>query len=302
MAIQKEIWVDYIAENLYLNNEFIKNCIIQDSNVVNKTVHLTSAGTAASVERNRTVLPATIGQRTDVDASYNIDEFTTDPILIPNADRVELAYDKMNSVLYDTVQNLSDSVGNWMLYNWRVTSSTYQTRTNGGSVSAHLTGATGSRKKLLASDIQTAARIMNNARIPDNDRYLLLDAYMYDQLLMDLRFGEFRDTIKEADLARGIIGSLHGFLIMRRGTVLDYTNAGTPVARTPDASALTTANAAGICWQKTAVERAFGEILFFETLSSPDYYGDIYSGLVRSGGRKRRNDGNGVVAIIQTAV
>jgi len=302
MAIQKEIWVDYIAENLYMNNEFIKNCMIQDANVVNKTVHLPSAGTAASVTRNRTILPATIVQRTDQDASYDIDEFTIDPVLIPNADKVELAYDKMNSVLYDTVQNLSDTVGNWMLYNWRVTSATYQTRTLGGSAVTHLTGSTGNRKKLLASDIQTAARIMNNAKIPGNDRYLLLDAYMYDQLLMDLRFGEFRGTIKEADLARGVIGNLHGFLIMRRHTVLDYTNASTPVPREPGAAALTSANAAALCWQKAAVERAFGTIEFFETLGSPDYYGDIYSGLVRAGGRKRRYDGNGVVAIIQTAV
>ena len=300
MAIQKEIWVDYIAENLYMNNDFLKLCIAQDANVTNKTVHLSSAGTAASVERNRTVLPATVGERTDNDASYDIDEFTTDPILIPNADKVELAYDKMQSIMYDTVQSLSDNVGNWMLYNWRVTSSSYQVRTTGGSATTRISGSTGTRKKLLAADIQTAARVMNNAKVPANDRYLLLDAYMYDQLLMDLRFGEFRDTIKEADLARGVVGRIYGFEIMMRHTVLQYTNASTPVPREPGAASLATANGAGIAWQKAAVERAFGQIDFFEDLGNPLYYGDTYSGLVRAGGRKRRYDGVGVVAIIQT--
>ena len=302
MAIQKEIWVDYIAENLYMNNDFIKLCMIADDNVNGKTVNLASAGTAASVERNRTVLPAAVGQRTDDPTSYDIDEFTTNPILIPNADEVELSYNKLESVMFDTVQSLSDEVGNWMLYNWRVTDSSYQTRTLGGSVSSHITGATGNRKKLMASDIQTAARIMNDAKVPANDRYLLLDAYMYDQLLMDLRFGEFRDTIKEADLAKGVIGKLHNFDIIMRHTVLSYTNVSTPVPRLPGASDLTTANAAAICWQKSMVERAFGEINFFENIGDAGYYGSYYSGLVRAGGRKRRYDGKGVVAIIQTAV
>jgi hypothetical protein len=49
------------------------------------------------------------------------------------------------------------------------------------------------------------------------------------------------------------------------------------------------------------VERAFGAIDVFEDVNNPLYYGTIVSGLVRSGGRKRRYDGNGVVAIIQSA-
>lgn len=300
MAIQKEIWVDYIAENLYNNNEFLKNCFIADDRVNGKTVHMGSAGTAASVTRNRTVLPATVVQRTDDDNSYDIDEFTIDPTLIPNADQVELAYNKMDSIMYDTMHNLSKSVGDWMLYNWRATSSSYQVRTTGGSETTHITGSTGTRKRVLAADIQKAARIFNNAEIEETDRYILMDAFMYDQLLSDLKFGEFRDSVKEMDLARGIIGKLYGFDVMRRGTVLSYTNAGTPAPRLPGASALVTANGAAICWQKAAVERAFGEIKFFEGLDSPTYYGDTYSGLVRAGGTKRRYDGKGVVAIVQT--
>jgi len=302
MAIQKEIWVDYIAENLYMNNEFLKLCMVADDRVDGKTVHMASAGTAASVTRNRTVLPATVVQRTDDDNSYDIDEFTIDPTLIPNADKAELAYDKMDSIMYDIMQGLSDDVGDWMLYNWRATSSSYQVRTTGGTSSAYLTGATGNRKKLMAADIQTMSRTFNHAKVPGNDRYMLLDAYLYNQLLMDLRFGEFRDTVKEADLAKGVIGDLFGFKILMRHTVLDYTNADTPVARTPDAASLTSANGAALCWQKAAVERAFGTIEVFEEEGSASYYGDIISGLVRAGGIKRRYDGVGVGAIIQTVI
>jgi len=299
MAIQKEIWTDYIAENLYKNNDFLNMCFVADDRVNGKTVHMGSAGTAASVTRNRTVLPATVVQRTDHDNSYNIDEFTVDPTVIPNADTVELAYDKMDSVMYDTMRNLSGTVGNWMLYNWRATAAAYQVRTTGGSATTHISGTTGTRKKVLAADIQRAARVMNDLEIEETDRFCLLDAYMYDQLLSDLRFGEFRDSVKEMDLARGIIGKLYNFNIMRRGSTLTYTDADLPIARAPGAAALVTANGTALCWQKAAVERAFGDINFFEAIGLPDYYGDTYSGLVRAGGIKRRYDGKGVVAIIQ---
>ncbi|QQR95608.1 MAG: hypothetical protein IPJ93_02385 [Bacteroidota bacterium] len=43
------------------------------------------------------------------------------------------------------------------------------------------------------------------------------------------------------------------------------------------------------------------ERLTFESLADPQYYGDIYSALVRMGGRKRRNDAKGIIGIIQAA-
>jgi len=297
--IQKEIWIDYIAENLYKNNDFLNMCFVGDDRVNGKTVHMGSAGTAASVTRNRTVLPATVVQRSDDDNSYDIDEFTIDPTVIPNADTVELAYDKMDSIMYDTMKALSGAVGNWMLYNWKATSASYQVRTTGGSEDTHISGSTGTRKALLAADIQKAARTFNDNEIEETDRYLLLDAFMYDQLLSDLKFGEFRDSVKQMDLARGIIGKLYGFNILHRGSTLTYTNDTLPAGRAPGALALESANGAALCWQKAAVERAFGDIKFFEDIGNPSYYGDTYSGLVRAGGIKRRNDGKGVVAIIQ---
>jgi hypothetical protein len=62
-----------------------------------------------------------------------------------------------------------------------------------------------------------------------------------------------------------------------------------------------TDNAAVLCWQKNSVERALGMVDFFEDLGNPTYYGDIYSALVRVGGRIRRSDGKGILAIVQAA-
>jgi len=69
--------------------------------------------------------------------------------------------------------------------------------------------------------------------------------------------------------------------------------------KAPDADGATTDNGAVICWQQNAVEKAEGDIKFFETINDPINYGDIYSALVRLGGRIRRDDEKGIVAIVQ---
>ena len=60
--------------------------------------------------------------------------------------------------------------------------------------------------------------------------------------------------------------------------------------------------AAVLCWHKNSVENALGQVKFFEDEGNPQYYGDIYSALVRMGGRIRREDQKGVVAIVQDLV
>jgi hypothetical protein len=45
-----------------------------------------------------------------------------------------------------------------------------------------------------------------------------------------------------------------------------------------------------------------GDNEFFENEKDPTYYGSIYSALVRAGGRIRRNDAKGVIALVQDAV
>jgi hypothetical protein len=54
-----------------------------------------------------------------------------------------------------------------------------------------------------------------------------------------------------------------------------------------------------MCWQKDSVARALGEKKFFEKKDDPEYYGDVYSAMIRAGGRRRRADDAGVVAIVQ---
>jgi hypothetical protein len=286
MAIQKEIWTRHIQESLFKDNDFLNYAFNADQYVIQgKVVHIPNAGAAPSIVRNRSSLPATVTQRTDVDITYSIDEYTSDPVLIPNADTVELAYDKLSNVLDESESAIRETVADWMLYHWRPEAAGSIIRTTGADVTAHLSGATGNRKKLVLADIKKARLTLNKQNVPKNDRYLMIDSDMYDQLMDELNITQYREAAKD--------------YLMERTTVMTANNAGTPVIQLPGASTNTTDNGVAFAWQKNTVERALGTVDFFENLGDPTYYGDIYSALVRMGGRKRRNDQKGIVAIIQ---
>ncbi|MEP7169101.1 MAG: phage capsid protein [Bacteroidota bacterium] len=300
MAIQKEIWVQYIQQNLFKDSDFINYAFNADQYVLEgKVVHIPNSGTAPSVTRNRSSLPASVTQRTDIDITYAIDEFTSDPILIPNAETIELNYDKLSSILDETESSIRSLIGDWMLYNWRAENASSIVRTTGANVNAHLSGATGTRKKFLLADLKAARLVLNKQNVPKEDRFLLIDSDMYDQLMDELTISQYREASKDLDLPKGVIGKIFGFNLMERTTVLTANNAGTPVIQLLGAATAATDNGVAFAWQKNTVERALGMIDFFENLGDPTYYGDIYSALVRMGGRKRRNDQKGVVAIIQ---
>jgi hypothetical protein len=101
--------------------------------------------------------------------------------------------------------------------------------------------------------------------------------------------------------ATGVVGMLYGFTIMTRNNVARYTNASTPVPVSWATAGAVAHNAGALAWHKNSVERALGMVDFFEQLKAPTYYGDIYSALVRVGGRIRRTDNKGIIAIVQDA-
>ena len=84
---------------------------------------------------------------------------------------------------------------------------------------------------------------------------------------------------------------------MMRSEVGVYTK--TLVKKEDGAEGAATDLAAGLAWHENSVCRALGEVNAFENEKDPTYYGDIYSFLVRAGGRPMRQDVKGLVAIVQ---
>jgi hypothetical protein len=231
--------------------------------------------------------------------TYALDEFTSDPILIPNADNYELSYDKRESVLSESEATLRQTISDWMLRNWAPTVAGSKARTTGADVAAHAPDATGERKKIVSADFKAMAKKFNNWNIPMEDRYAILDGDMYDQLLDSFSETTYRDFSKVVDPVKGIVGELYSFKVLQRSSVLVYDSELAP--KDPDDAGAATDFAAALFWQKNSLERALGMVEFFEKLKDPTYYGDIYSLLIRMGGRIRRSDSKGVVALIEDA-
>jgi hypothetical protein len=303
MAVQKEIWKKDIVEAIYAANPHLAFAVNADDLVLaGKVVHIPQAGASPAVKKNRTDFPGVAVRRTDTDVTYSLDEYSSDPVHIQDAETVELSYSKRDSVLKDTKNALGESVGVDILFKW-IPAGVSIIRTTGAKYEdirgAHLPSATGLRRAIKLADIRKAQKQFNKWNIPTEGRYIMLDADMYSQLSDEMSANEQRDFLSGQDIANGVIGKLYTFNFLQRSEVLRLAN---DAAVDPSADGAATHCAGAIVWHKDMVERALGEVKFFEDVQSALYYGDVYSALVRMGGRSRRSDKKGILVIGQTIV
>ena len=294
MALNKEIWLADIVPNLFKDGTFAAQSIDHSQYTDNKTVHVPNAGSAPSVTKNRAVFPGTVASRTDADLTYSIAELSTDPYRISNVEQVELSYDKRQSVLGASVAALNEAAEDALIESW-VPASFTKVLTTGSNVAAHLTSATGNRKKVTLADILSVKKEFDKANIPMEGRCGLLDYEMMNELLDALTANQYNSFLASADAQKGIVGQIYGFTMYQRSVVLRTVAAGTSLQTT----AAATDGAAGIFWQKDCVARALGQTEIFETEKDPLYYGDVFSVIVRAGGHYLRNDKSGVVILAQ---
>lgn len=301
MALNKEIWQSAIIDNLFADNSFAAKSVDDSAFIDNKTVHIPNAGAPSNVETNRTQKPASIKTRTDNDLTYNMDELTTDPIYIPNIETIQLSYNKRESVISNDRRQLQEAAHLNLLNRWGVGAESNVVITTGGEVNAHTSDtATGKRKAITRNDVLSLMTKFDAEDIPQADRYLLLDAYMYAQLLADLTNADKQAFYASANAQKGVLGEFAGFQIMKRSRVLRLDASEKVLGW--DKTAAATEMAAGFAWQKECVSRALGGFKMFSDIDSPTYYGDIYSFLVMTGGACRRYDKAGVALIAEATV
>ncbi|MEZ5195105.1 MAG: hypothetical protein R2764_01500 [Bacteroidales bacterium] len=313
MALNQEIWRKFILDQLEADNQFLSHAYrVDEDNIVNGKIVTSSMpvhGQRLRVTVHRS--PATIVNRSDADVLYLLGEFTTEPVKISDIEKVELSYNKIESVLGSHVSALREKLGDWMLFDWltkNVSSSANTPVAWGSGTYVATSGSAGTAngpngqavKKLTAANLAQARLIMNKLNVPKENRFCLLPSIMYDELMAEMASSSVAnlELLKSADLPGGVLTRLYGFNIMERSSVALMTQA-TPTVVAPGTTEADTHGYAAICWQKDMVEAAIGEIKMFENVNDPTYYGDIYSGLLRGGGRARWANGTGVVPIVQ---
>lgn len=301
MAIQKEIWVRYIMNRFWKANKFLKFASNDDEYVVaGRIVHIPQPGAKPLVVKNRAAYPGTIVRRADVDITYNLDEYTTDPTHIVDADKVELSYDKITDVFGDHAGTLVETVADDLIVKWLAAIPAGNIiKSSGAAAAAKIAGQTTTRKVFVHDDLRRAKLQMDLADVPVEDRYAMFEANQMDELLASLSNTQYRDFSEYADAKEGVIGRLYGFDIMSRSKVAMMTSA--DVVQPIGTAVGATDNVAGLAWQRKSIARALGEKKFFDNPNRAEYYGDIISALLRAGGRRRRSDDAGVVALVNAA-
>ncbi|MFN4249274.1 MAG: hypothetical protein ACK4EY_16220 [Flavipsychrobacter sp.] len=303
-GVEKEIWVDAIVKRFFKNNAFLKNFKNHNDYVLaGKVVHMPQQGTRPTVVKGRSSYPATAAKRTDGELTYLLEEYTTDPTHIPNAEKIELSYDKIMDVIGDHIDTLSEVAADDFIIKLLTTlPGAFVVDTTGASTAVGVTGQTGTRAAMVHTDLQKAALIMNKANVPREGRFAMLEANMLDQLYTSLANTQYRDFSQYANAAEGIVGKLHGFQIIDRSLVAGAATAlssGNLAVNALGAAYGATDDIVSIAWQKDCAAHAIGEVQLFENINDATYYGDVYSASLRNGGRRLRSDNAGIVAIKQ---
>lgn len=302
MALNQEVWLRTIVENLYPDNSFAIKSIDDSSHVSFRKVHIPNAGSPSRVVKNREDIPASnVGKRTDFELEYKIDEFTSDPIYISDIEKVELSYDKRVSVLHNDREELYRVAHISLLESWAKGAGNI-VKTTGEAINAHThDGATGKRKAITRNDVLGLMTLFNKQELPLQGRYLLLDAEMYATLLGSISESDKIAFFASADAQKGIVGQLYGINIMTRSTVLRLKNDYETLLFEGESYEATEC-AGALAWHHSCVSRALGQVKFFDNTNDPTYYGDVYSFLVRSGGSHRRHDKKGVFILVEDTV
>ena len=302
MALNISIWQSTLVENFYPDDSFATKSVDDSAYVKAHQVIIPGAGKPSNVKRNRTVKPATVNTRTDNALEYVIDELTTDPIYIPDIDTVELSYDKRSSIISNDRTQLQTEAHELLLECWGAGVPATNVLLTTGTVerAAHTSEtATGKRKRITKDDLLAIMTRMDADNVPEGGRYVLLDAYMYADLLSDLTESDKWMLQNSANAQKGIVGNLWGLNIMKRSKVLRVKNDKTLLPWSEEAVAGELA--AALAWHDQSVSRALGEVKMFDSTNNPLYYGDIYSFLLRTGGSVRRYDKKGIYLLAEAA-
>jgi len=304
MALQTEVWVADIQDTLFYGNEFLHLAQDHSAFINNKTVHIPIAGSNPAVVKNRTAVNTDPIQRTDTEITYDLDNYTTDPILVKNIEDLQVSYAKRQSVLGAHIATLGDVIATETLQKWATTgSTTHVLRTTGPMTGTlpHAT-ATNTRGKLTKEDMARAAARMDLDKVPSQERYAVIPACMFYDLFTDSDLVRTRATISQDMLSKGVIAELFGFNVIKRGEVVRYNNAATP-ALVAAATANAATDCAGVvCFSRYMTSQALGSITVYINEGDAQKYGDVMSAEVQHGAHYLRSANVGRVSIAQSYV
>lgn len=303
MALQTEVWVQDIMDNLFYENEFLNLAVDHSAYVSNKTVHVPQAGANPSVVKNRTTTLANIAVRNDTEITYTLDNYTTDPFLVKDVEELQISYNKRQSVMGQHVATLGDVIAVETLQKWAVDGSTsHVLRTTGAAADGLAlpnSTATGTRLILTFADIARAAARMDLDKVPKQGRFGVIPTAMFYGLFTDKELINQQANVGKDMLEMGVIAKLFNFNLITRGEVVTYTNVAANNLRAIGTAPAATDCAGAVFFSRFMVSQALGEIKMYYNAGEARSYGDIMSAEVNHAAHFLRTGNVGRVSIAQ---
>lgn len=298
----KRQFLSEIQPKLFPSYGFLSRALNDDAFVNVNTVELPHSGTIPDVAVDRSSLPATIAKRTDAATNYTLEELTSDPTLLQDSEALTVAYDKRASILDQHAQKQMQKCGNRALYAWAGGAATYIPST-GSSRAATGASQTGNRRALTLADLlEVKRRFHADDVIPDNspvNGIAVITPSMYNDIL---GISQLTDAEKfgTPGLPQGVVSRILGFDIYVRSSVVVTDNS--DVLKSEGAAAAATDQDAAVFYAPNMVRRAKGGVKVYVDNDKPEYYGSVFSTMVRFGATFARNDNKGVYLLFEDTV
>lgn len=200
--LQKEIWIKHIQEKFYPETSFLQFAMDFSKYVENDKIHLAEAGLDPNVLMNNTTYPIAVSERTDKPLEFELDLFETENTLVRTPDSVELAYDKLDSVISGHRSALRVKTHEKAAHAFAPNEDSENT-----PVISTTGEETDGRKRLRVEDILMLKRRYDLLDVPTDKRYLVLDPrHTEDLILFDLK--TFKDI---TDFKNGLPKRFAGF-------------------------------------------------------------------------------------------
>lgn len=288
MGLNTQVWVSQIQKNFYPDSSFLRETSDFSGLVEHDVINMGEAGIDPKVMINNTTYPVKMAERADTNNEIVLDEFSTENTVVREAEKVELSYDKVESVIFSHRNSLQAACAKKAAHAIAPAENTDFTPIIG------TTGAeVGGFKCLTVADILDLKTAFDEMDAPLDGRVLVLSPrHLRDLILADLEC--FKDI---TDITNGQPRMFAGFKIYPFTKVPTYSKTGAKNAY--GAKAADGDRPASFAFCKSEVMRADGSFTMFDRLRDPEERGDIIGFSKRFVCLPIRNKGIG--AIVPTA-
>ena len=258
--LAKEVWTNQLMQNFYPDSAFLSYAKDFSGLVDNDAINMAEAGLDPEVLVNNTTYPIKVVERTDKPIRIELDTFETENTLVRRPETIEYSYDKLETVLMahrNTLRARTAEKAAHAFAPQKDTPFTPVIQTSGSTYTG--------RKRLSIEDILSLKERFDDANVPLENRYLVLNPkHLTDLILIDTK--AFKDI---TDIVNGTPKRFAGFGILQFSKPAYYKK--TTFEKVPWGAAITDEHTfCSFAFQGDEVMKADGNVFMYAKENDPE--------------------------------